>query len=140
VRLNVTAEQVSAVHAELGPTVLVEEMARPGVELIVGARRTPFGPVVMAGAGGVLAELVRDTRLRLAPVDRAQALALLSETRIWRVLQGFRGQPRCDVEAAADAIVAVSHLICDLAVDEVDINPLLVYENGVLVVDALVRA
>jgi len=140
VRLGVTEDQVASVFAELGERVLVERKAAPGVELIIGARATPFGPVIMVGAGGVLAELVRDTRLRLAPLAHDEALDLLAETRVWPLLEGYRGRPRCDVDAVCAVMVAVSRMVCDLELGELDINPLLVYERGVVAVDALVRA
>jgi acyl-CoA synthetase (NDP forming) len=125
-----------------GPTaILVERMASPGVELILGARQTEFGPVVLCGAGGVLAELVADTRLALAPLDAQAAEALLLQTRAGRLLQGFRGRPLLDLAAATHVLVRLSELIADLSgvVDEIDLNPLIVHDHGAVVVDALVR-
>jgi len=133
-------DEVRRAYAALQGTVLVERMAPAGVELIVGGKGTPFGPVVMVGAGGVLAELVRDTALALAPMDNDEALRLLEQTRVWQLLTGYRGQPACDVAAIVEAMVAVSRLICDLPVGEIEVNPLVAYERGVLVLDALVRA
>jgi acyl-CoA synthetase (NDP forming) len=123
-----------------GDAVLVERMLPPGVELILGARRTPFGPVVVCGAGGILAELVRDTQVRPAPVDEETATAMLSATRAGQLLLGYRGQPRRDRQAAAWALVRLSQLMCDLQdlVEEIDLNPLSVQEHGAFVLDALV--
>ena len=124
-----------------GDAVLVEQMAGAGIELIVGARRTEFGPIVLCGAGGVLTELIADTRLAVAPLSRAEASALINETRAGRLLSGFRGQPPRDATAATDALVRVAQLIVDLqdVVEEVEVNPLLVAEHGVVALDALVR-
>jgi acetate---CoA ligase (ADP-forming) len=92
-------------------------------------------------AGGVLTELVRDTQVRPAPVDEATAVATLLATRAGRLLQGFRGQPPRDLHSAARALVRLLQLIRELehAVEDIDVNPLIVHEHGATVVDALVR-
>src|SRR5947209_2414341 len=88
---------------------LVQPMAAPGLEMIVGARRDPvFGPVVLVGLGGAWVEALGDAALRLAPVDRAGAEAMLDELRGARLLAGFRGAPPVDRRTLADLIVAVS--------------------------------
>jgi hypothetical protein len=144
VRLDIRGlDQVRDVFGALraaGDAVLVERMLPPGVELILGARRTPFGPVVLCGAGGVLAELVRDTQVRPAPVDEDAATAMLAATRAGRLLDGFRGQPRRDRQAAAWALMRLSQLMCDVqdVVEEIDVNPLSVQEHGAFVLDAVV--
>jgi acyl-CoA synthetase (NDP forming) len=112
--------------------VTVQAMARPGREVIVGAVRDPqFGPLVMFGSGGVYVELFKDVSFRLAPVTRSEALAMIEETLAGKLLSGLRGQPPADKSAVADVIVAVSQLIAaDEHITELDINPLVVYDEG----------
>jgi acyl-CoA synthetase (NDP forming) len=127
----------------LGPgTYVVEEFdGRPHVvELIVGAQRDPsFGPVVLVGAGGVLAELTRDTAVDLADLDRTAAHALLRRLECARLLDGWRGRPPVDVEALVDVVLAVATVIRARAdVQSVELNPVRVAADGALAVDALV--
>ena len=120
--------------------LLVEPMADPGVELIVGLRRDPsFGPAVVVGLGGLLTEVLDDVAIRLAPVDRETALAMLADLRAARILDGARGGPAVDRGAVADLIVALSKL-GDARPDivEVDLNPVIASAGGALAVDALV--
>lgn len=123
--------------------ILVQEQVAPVAEILVGARVDPdFGPVVVAGAGGVLVELYRDVAVRLAPVSEAQALEMLAETRAGALLSGFRGRPPGDAPAAARAIAALSRLAADLRdeIAEVEVNPLAVLEagRGVSALDCLI--
>lgn len=117
---------------------LVQPMAAPGLELIVGARRDPvFGPVVLVGLGGVWVEALGDVALRLAPVDRPEAEAMLAELRGARLLDGYRGDSPVDRDALADVIVAVSRLIVtEPDVMELDLNPVIARADGALAVDA----
>jgi acyl-CoA synthetase (NDP forming) len=123
---------------------VLEQMDRTpdGVELIVGARRDPaFGPVVLVGLGGVEAELYRDVRLALAPVSTTEARRMLGELRAFPLLQGWRGKPPVDLEAAAAAVVAVSRLVAETPeVSECEVNPLRVTPHGAVALDALVVA
>lgn len=123
--------------------VLLAPMAKPGVELVVGAYQdAQFGPVVLAGLGGIFVEVLRDTALRLAPVDAAQAGAMLGELRGRALLDGVRGQPPADRKAVAQVIAALSNMMFELRdwISEVDINPLIVHAegHGATVADALV--
>lgn len=120
--------------------VLVQEQVQGGVEMLVGVVPSPFGPVITAGAGGVLVEVLRDTAMRLAPVDRAEAAAMLGELRTAPVLRGVRGSPPADVDALADLLVRVSELAAGWPDGwELDLNPVLVLPRGrgVRIVDAL---
>lgn len=120
---------------------VVQEMAAPGLEVIVGvASDRHFGPVVACGAGGVLVELLRDVSLRLAPLSRTDAAQMLRELRTFPLLQGYRGSPPCDVEALEDLVTRVGALAEDIPqVVELDLNPVRVYQRGVKVLDARVR-
>jgi acetyltransferase len=123
--------------------VLVQEMASNGVELIIGIHRDrQFGPVILCGLGGVLAELLSDVALRLCPLGRADAEAMLSELKGARLLGGFRGAAARDLKGAAAALVNLSALANDFAdeIESIDINPLMVFAEGegVKAVDALI--
>lgn len=129
--------------ARLGPgRYVVEEMdARPEtVELIVGTRRDrSFGPLVLVGAGGVTAELHRDTAVALAPVTEDGAEQMLRSLKSAPILDGWRGRPATDVRAAARVVAAVSRLLVERPdIVEAEINPLRVGPDGALAVDALV--
>jgi acyl-CoA synthetase (NDP forming) len=124
---------------------LLSEMAPAGVELILGTRRDPlFGPLVMVGLGGVTAELFQDVAIRLAPVGRDEASEMLRELRSFPLLDGWRGGPKADLDAAADAIVAVSALAAANAdhVETIEINPLRLLEagRGAIALDAVIEA
>ncbi|WP_405149912.1 acetate--CoA ligase family protein [Sphaerisporangium sp. NBC_01403] len=136
------AEALAALVARLGQgEYVLEEMdARTGVvELIVGGRQDPsFGPVVLAGLGGVQAELYRDVAVELAPVTPAQALEMLRGLRGHALLTGWRGRPPVALEAVAEAVAAVSRLVAGRPdVVECEVNPLRAAPDGVLAVDAL---
>jgi len=125
-----------------GEGALVQRMERGGgAELILGARHEPgLGPMVLAGAGGTLAELLADTALAPAPLRAEDAAAMLRGLRVWPVLDGARGRPALDATAAADALVRLSWLAADLGerLFELDLNPLLLRAagEGVVAVDA----
>ena len=120
--------------------LLVEPMADPGVELIVGMRRdAQFGPAVMVGLGGLLAEVLDDVAIRLAPLRRDDALAMLDDLRARRILGEVRGRPAVDRGAVADLLVALSVLVIERPdIVEVDLNPVIASSEGAVAVDALV--
>jgi acetate---CoA ligase (ADP-forming) len=113
--------------------VIVAPMAKGVAELILGSRIDPiFGPVVMVGLGGIFAEILQDTAVQMAPVSEAQALAMLKSLKAFAVLNGARGRPRADLDAAARAVAALSRFAAAHAeaVSEIDINPLLLKAQG----------
>jgi acyl-CoA synthetase (NDP forming) len=111
-----------------------------GPELILGGRRDPtFGPLVVVGLGGVLAEVLDDVAIRLAPVSPDEASAMLDELRGAAVLRGVRGQPAIDRAAVVEAIVRLGALlVADPTILEVDCNPLISGPDGTAAVDALI--
>jgi acetate---CoA ligase (ADP-forming) len=124
--------------------VLLQKMASGGIELIVGVSRDEqFGPVLMLGLGGVLAEALEAATWRVCPINRREAREMIGEVRgLSKLLAGFRGSPKADEDALVDALVAVSRLAVDAA-DEIaslDINPLSVLPEGqgAIALDALV--
>jgi hypothetical protein len=109
-------------------------------EAIIGYRDDPVvGPLVLVGAGGILAELYNDVVLRMAPVDEAEALEMIGQVKGFALLRGYRGLPRGDLSALARAIAAFSRfaLIGSRPVREAEANPLIVRRDGVVAVDAL---
>ena len=123
-----------------GAAVLVQHQ-HEGLELIIGGIRDPeFGPVVVAGFGGVLVEAQRDVQLAVAPVDARQALAMLRALRGAAVFGGLRGRAATDLSAVAALVAAVSELMADNPrITELDLNPVLVSAAGCLAVDWRIR-
>lgn len=136
---------VAAVAERAGVTVdrvLVQPMAEPGVgEVLIGYRRSvDVGPVVVLSTGGVTAEIYDDSSVRLAPVDHATAREMIAEVTGLQILTGYRGAPAGDLDALADAVVALSRLATEQpSVIEAEVNPVRVHPLGVVSLDALVR-
>ncbi|HEY3335566.1 MAG TPA: acetate--CoA ligase family protein [Candidatus Limnocylindrales bacterium] len=120
--------------------LLVEPMAAPGVELIVGGRRDAvFGPAVLVGLGGILAEVLDDVAVLLAPVSAAEVRERLGTLRAAPILHGVRAQPGVDLDALAAFVVAIGDLlVADPSVVEIDCNPVIAGPRGAVAVDALV--
>jgi len=118
--------------------VLVQRMAPPSTEVIVGAIRDPqFGPAVMFGLGGVFVELLKDVSFRVAPIDEDEAWEMMHEVRGIPLLKGYRGSPRLDAKAVARTLASASRIMTELdQIDQMDLNPVMVYKSGVSVVDA----
>jgi acetyltransferase len=112
--------------------VLVQKMASPGTEVILGLNRYPiFGPLLMYGIGGIFVEVFRDVTFRLAPIGRNEARRMVRQIKGHKLLQGFRGRPRGDIEQIEKCIVGLSNLaINHPEIVELDINPLLVHAEG----------
>ncbi len=121
--------------------VLVEAMGRPGVELIVGGRNdTEWGAIVLAGFGGVQAELLKDIRLILPGESREAIVEELGRLKCAPLLRGYRGSPPLDVAAVADAILRIGQLLCaNPTIREIDLNPVVAYPagQGIMALDAL---
>jgi acetate---CoA ligase (ADP-forming) len=126
--------------AKKGEPLLAQCMEKGLAEAIVGYRDDPVvGPLVMVGAGGILAELYNDVVLRLAPVDEAGALEMIAQVKGFEVMRGYRGLPPGDLKALAQAVASMSRLalLAGRPVREAEANPVIVKERGVVAVDAL---
>jgi acetyltransferase len=112
--------------------VLMEKMAKKGVEVILGAFRDPkFGPICMFGLGGTFVEAIKDVTFRFSPMWEVSAELMIKEIKTYRILQGVRGAPPSDIEAIKDSIIRLSQLLNDHPeIAELDINPLIVYPEG----------
>ena len=121
---------------------LVQEMAAKGEEFFVGGRRdVSFGPIVMAGLGGIFIELFKDRSIRIAPVTESEARDMLEQLKAYPLLNGYRGRPPLDIQALVDCICRVSWLINSVDyIDEIDLNPIILHPEGqgVSIVDARV--
>jgi acyl-CoA synthetase (NDP forming) len=136
-------ERVAAAQPGLAlDGILVEAMAAPGVELIVGARRDPeWGPVVMIGLGGIWAEALNDVRLMPSDLPHEGIIAEIGRLKGARVLEAFRGAAPADLAAVADVAVQIGALMrARPEITEIDINPLIASPHGVLALDALIVA
>ena len=152
VRLNLrTADDVKAATAELlskatpedgDVAVLIGQMVPGNRELIAGVVRDPqFGPCVMLGLGGILAEAVADVVFRLVPLTRVDAEEMIDELNSQKLLGSFRGEPAVDRERLVDVLVGLGEVVtADPSIQSIDLNPLIVSAGGVPVaVDALVE-
>ncbi len=118
--------------------MLVEKQVPTTTEVIVGGiRDKQFGPTVMFGLGGIFVELFKDVVFRIAPVTETEALEMIREIKGYSVLNGYRGTEKLDIQKLSKTVVTVSELISDIGeIKEVELNPLLVYTEGVTAVDA----
>jgi acyl-CoA synthetase (NDP forming) len=129
--------QKSAPEAKI-TGILVQEMAPPSTEVIVGAiKDSQFGQSVMFGLGGIFAEVIDDVVFRVAPINKAEARLMMTEVKAYPILTGYRSRPVLDTETLVDILIATSDLIIENEhVQELDLNPILVYPKGAKVVDA----
>ncbi len=120
--------------------ILVQKMIEKGKETILGMKRDRiFGPVLMFGLGGVYVEAIRDVSFRIAPLRELAAQRMVREIRGYKILEGYRGEPRSDIREIEECLKRLSQLVVDFSeIEELDINPLMVLEEGkgVVVVDA----
>jgi len=112
--------------------ILFQEMAREGVEVILGSTRDPkFGPICMFGLGGIFVEAMKDVSFRLAPMWETSAENMITSIKAYRVLRGIRGKPPADIKAAKLCILRLSAMVSNHPeIAELDINPLILYPEG----------
>jgi acyl-CoA synthetase (NDP forming) len=118
--------------------VSVQQMARPGIEVIVGVSTDPqFGPVIMFGLGGVLVEVLKDVSFRIIPIAPRDARQMIREIKGFPLLEGYRGQDPADLAALESLLLRVSGFVEQQPeVSELDLNPVFAYKDGALAVDA----
>ena len=118
--------------------IAVQQMAPDGIEVIVGMTTdAQFGPVIMFGLGGILVEVLKDVTFRVVPLADRDADQMIDEIQGRAILEGVRGQPAADKAAIRDAILKVSEFVAaNPDVAELDLNPMLVYPDGAIAVDA----
>ena len=140
VRVAATELLGAATESDGDVELLVSTMVSGDRELIAGLVRDPqFGPCVMLGVGGVLAEAVADVAFRLAPLERLDAHELIDDLGAQTLLGPFRGQPAVDRDILADTLCALGDLASDPTIASIDLNPLIVFEGQPVAVDALVE-
>jgi acetyltransferase len=140
------AEQILASCLRYAPKariegISVQQMVPAGIEIVLGVKNDrQFGPLVAAGLGGILVELIADTAVRLAPVGEQTARAMLASLKGYPLLQGFRGKPGANVDRLVDTICRLSELAHDLqdVIDQIDVNPVIASTTGVVAADALI--
>ncbi len=118
--------------------VAVQHMAPAGTEVIVGMTTDPqFGPVVMFGLGGIMVEVMKDVTFRVVPIEDRDAEQMIDEIKGVAILEGVRGQAAADKKAIKDAILSISRFVeAHPEVQEIDLNPMMVYADGAVAVDA----
>ncbi len=111
--------------------ILIEEMAEKGVETIIGCNRDGLGPLMMFGLGGTLVELLKDVSFRLAPMWKISAERMIREIKAFKVLDGYRGTPKSDLDSVVDVLLRMSAMVVNHPeIAECDINPLIVHPEG----------
>lgn len=117
--------------------VLVQQMAPQGHEVIVGLKKdAQFGHALMFGLGGIFVEVYKDVSFRVTPIEKKEALEMISEIKGFPILKGIRGRKPADVDAVAQVLVCISEMAEKENIVELDINPLIVGEKGAVAVDA----
>jgi acyl-CoA synthetase (NDP forming) len=134
-------ERYRDLDARLGPAALVSKMVEQGIEIALGTvNDAQFGPIVMIAAGGILVELLSDKAVAMCPLSQTQAAEMIDSLKANRLLLGIRGKPAANRQALIDAVVSLSIIAFEFrdSIAEIDINPVLVNEDGALAVDALI--
>jgi len=118
--------------------VIAYTMVPQGTEIIIGMMKDPhFGPVIMFGLGGIFVEVLKDVSFRIIPLEERDAREMIAEIKGYKILKGARGNPPRDIRAIEEVLMKVSKLIMkNPEINEIDLNPIFVFENGIQVVDA----
>ena len=118
--------------------VITDSMIPQGTEIIIGMMKDPhFGPVIMLGLGGIFVEVLKDISFRILPVEERDAEEMINEIKGFKILKGIRGEEPKDIEAIKDLLLKISQLTLDNPeINEIDLNPVFVFNKGLQVVDA----
>ncbi|MGQ9508391.1 MAG: acetate--CoA ligase family protein [Thermodesulfobacteriota bacterium] len=133
-----TYKKMVNLHSENQLGVLIQKMIPNGKEVILGGKRDPsFGPILLFGIGGIYVEVLKETSLRVAPINRSEALEMITELKSYPLLKGIRGETPRDIEALIENLLRVSQLMMDFPeIEGLDINPIIALEKGAVAVDA----
>ncbi len=117
---------------------IVDSMIHEGTEIIIGMMKDPhFGPVIMFGLGGIFVEVLKDISFRVLPIEERDAREMITEIRGYEILKGARGRSPRDIQAIEGVLMKISKLTMENPeINEIDLNPIFVFENGIQVVDA----
>jgi len=132
-------EELMKIPSQKEKKISVQKMAdEPITELIIGMTTDPqFGPALMFGIGGILVELLEDVSFRIAPITEYDAKEMIHEIKGYPLLNGYRGKPKADINAIIDCLMKISDLVTEFdEIEELDLNPVFIYENGLICVDA----
>jgi acyl-CoA synthetase (NDP forming) len=118
--------------------VIVYPMVPQGTEIIIGMMKDlHFGPVIMFGLGGIFVEVLKDISFRILPIEERDAEGMITEIKGYEILKGTRGEPPRDIQAIEEVLMKVSKLTMENPeINEIDLNPIFVFEKGLQVVDA----
>jgi len=118
--------------------VIVYPMVPQGTEIIIGMMKDPhFGPVIMFGLGGIFVEVLKDISFRILPIEERDAREMITEIKGYKILKGARGEPPRDIQSVEKILMKISKLTTENPeINEIDLNPIFVFEKGLQVVDA----
>ena len=131
-------EKIRKLNRQKSSGVLIQKMISGGKEVILGGKRdSSFGPVILFGLGGIYVEVLKETSLRVAPINQSEAEEMISELKTTAILKGVRGERPLDIEALVENLLRLSQLMIDFPeIEGIDINPVIVMEKGTVAVDA----
>lgn len=132
-------KELMSIPSDAEKKVSVQEMAeKPISELIIGTLQDPqFGPAIMFGIGGVLVEVMKDVSFRISPITEFDANEMIHEIKGFKLLDGYRGAPKADLESLIALLKDISEVSMQYPeIDQMDLNPVFIYKNGVKIVDA----
>jgi len=132
-------DELMKIEAKSEKKISVQKMAdEPITELIIGMTTDPqFGPALMFGIGGILVELLEDVSFRIAPITEFDAKEMIKEIKGFPILDGYRDKPKADIDAIVDTLMKISDLVINNEeIFEMDLNPVFIYEKGLICVDA----
>lgn len=137
--LEAAYEDLMNIPSQKEKKISVQKMAdEPITELIIGMTTdAQFGPALMFGIGGILVELLEDVSFRIAPITEYDANEMIHEIKGFPILDGYRGKPKADINAIVNTLLKISELVIKHEeINEMDLNPVFIYENGLICVDA----
>jgi acyl-CoA synthetase (NDP forming) len=137
--VDIAYEELMKIPSQKEKKISVQKMVdEPITELIIGMTTDPqFGPALMFGIGGILVELLEDVSFRIAPITEYDANEMIHEIKGFPILDGYRGKPKADINAIVETLLKISELVVKHEeINEMDLNPVFIYENGLICVDA----